>query len=142
MDGKLAWQRLPKGTLEQASERGGEFAWRVNDIDHVIEAARERGLVNLGGPLQFRFPNGHTCECYWIEVSTLQAAPPSMKWDERVEESAAKAKEQFHSLIDTIDIVAEGRKAFSDEFDMFAKSGNRDPKDAAYFVWYVLEPGQ
>jgi hypothetical protein len=37
--------------LAKARDCGGEYAWRVDDIPLVIDAARAAGLVNVGGQL-------------------------------------------------------------------------------------------
>src|SRR5258708_4550498 len=60
--------RLPQHLIERASKRGRELAWSLDDIPEVIEAARDANLVSVGGQLQFRFQDGTTCECYWVEV--------------------------------------------------------------------------
>jgi hypothetical protein len=69
--------RLPAEILTKGSLRGGEYAWRVDDIPLVIDAAREAGLVSIGGQLQFRGPE-FTCECYWVEVDTYKAVPSDL----------------------------------------------------------------
>ena len=79
-------RHLPHGLLGRASLAGNEYAWRVEDIPEVIEAARQAGLVGLGGQLPFRLPGpgGGTCDCYWVEVNTFEETPPSLPWAQRV----------------------------------------------------------
>ena len=67
-------QALPSKLVGRASLRGREHAWSLDDIPNVIEAAREAQLISIGGQLQFRLPDGGTCECYWIEVSDVGEA--------------------------------------------------------------------
>ena len=88
-------RRLPKELLERASLRGKEYAWRIADIPEVIEAARRAGLVNVGGQLQFRFPDGKTRECYWVEVDTYRSVPQALLWDVRVAQTADVALADF-----------------------------------------------
>ena len=54
--------RLPHDLLQRASLRGSEYAWPIEDIPKVIEAARQANLASIGGQLQFRLPDGGTCE--------------------------------------------------------------------------------
>ena len=127
---------LPALLLERATLRGNEFAWPIGDIPDVIEAARSAGLISVGGQLQFRFPSGEICECYWVEVDTFQSVPADLPWHERVEQTAASALSQFEDLRRRCDFVAEGRSAFRSYMDEFEASGG-NLKDAMCFVWYV-----
>jgi hypothetical protein len=128
---------LPKDLIARASLRGREYAWRISDIPEVIEAARSCGLVSIGGQLQFRFPDGSTCECYWVEVDTYKAMPTSFStWAERVEKSAELARASYENLLASHDLIEEGRKAFSQVFSDFEQSG-QDVSDAMCFVWYL-----
>jgi hypothetical protein len=127
---------MPKYLLDRATLRGNEYAWGIGDIPEVIEAARQADLVSIGGQLQFRFPGGGTCECYWIEVDTHKSVSPDLPWSERVEDSAAAARSQFQDLLDQYDFIAEGRPAFAEYMDEFEANGG-DLNDAICFVWYV-----
>jgi hypothetical protein len=62
---------LPKDLIARASLRGREYAWPISEIFKVIEAA----CSCIGGQLQFSFPDGPTCECYWVEVDSHKAIP-------------------------------------------------------------------
>ena len=133
-----AERSLPRGLLGRASLAGNEYAWRVEHIPEVIEAARQAGLVNLGGQLQFRLPGpvGGTCDCYWVEVNTYEEAPPSLPWAERVEKAADAAAAGFWCLRERFDFAAVGREwPVLAEFE--TKGGSLP--DAARFVWYVLD---
>ena len=79
---------LPPVLLGRASLVGNEYAWRVDDIPNVIEAARAANLVSIGGQLQFRLPDGGTCECYWVQVDTYQSVDRALPWKVRVERTA------------------------------------------------------
>lgn len=132
---------LPHGLLARATRRGNEYAWSLEDIPKVISAAKEADLVSIGGQLQFRFPHGGTCECYWVEVDTHKAAPKSLPWSERVECAAEAALADFHGLRTEYDFHAEGRSAFAEEFRKFEARGG-DPAAAMCFVWYVASPDE
>ena len=51
--GHASEERLPAGILAMASCRraGDEYAWRIEHIPQVIEAARYAGLVSIGDQL-------------------------------------------------------------------------------------------
>ncbi|WP_390582668.1 hypothetical protein [Erythrobacter sp. MTPC3] len=102
----------------------------------MIEAASLADLLNIGGQLQFRFPDGGTCECHWVEVDTYKAVSSDLPWKERVEETAATARLQFQGLLDRVDFIAEGRTAFKKHFDAFEAKGGK-VNDAMCFVWYM-----
>src|SRR5258706_5107465 len=108
--------RLPQHLIERASKRGRELAWSLDDIPEVIEAARDANLVSVGGQLQFRFQDGTTCECYWVEVDTHKSVPMSASWQERVDQTAVAAMAEFLQLSTKFDFLAEGPNAFSEVF--------------------------
>jgi hypothetical protein len=128
---------LPPDLVARASLRGNEYAWRVDDIPNVIEAARAANLVNVGGQLQFRIPDGGTCECYWVEVDTYRAVDRALPWKARVERTAEVAARDFESLRSRFDFMSEGRKAFAPYLSELEAEG-LDPADSMCFVWYVL----
>ena len=126
---------LPRELLRRASLAGGEYAWRMDDIPKVIEAARAAGLVNRGGQLQFRTPGG-TCEAYWVSVYPYRSMSKQLSWDELVERTAIETRARFYDLYLEHDFLAEIRLAFATIVDEFAASG-KDPHDAICFVWYA-----
>ena len=127
---------LPNDLLEQATLRGNEYAWALDHIPEVIEAAKQANLVSIGGQLQFRFPDGSTCECYWLQVDTYQTVVSSLPWAKRVTRTAESALADFRDLRTSYDFIAEGRKAFAEEFRKWDAKGI-DPAAAMCFVWYV-----
>lgn len=127
---------LPRDLIERSTLRGNERAWPIGDIPKVIEAARLADLISIGGQLQFRIPDGGTCECYWVEVDTYRTVPATLPWSERVVRTAAEAMSQFNDLLARDDFIAEGRKAFQTYLDDFEASGGK-LEDAICFVWYV-----
>ena len=129
-------RHLPKDLLDRASLRGKEYAWRVDDIPEVIEAARRAGLVSIGGQLQFRLPDGGICECYWVEVDTYRSVSKELPWTERVARTADVASADFTRLASEYDFLEEGRRAFR-----MGQVEHRDesPAEMMWFVWYVLD---
>jgi hypothetical protein len=138
MSTQSAERHLPADVLARASLRGNEYAWSINDIPLVIDAARQENLVSIGGQLQFRLPDGGVCECYWVEIDTYRAVPKSLPWTDRVERSAAVAMKDFDDLRSRVDFMVEGRKAFAAHLDALI-AGGLDPTDSICFVWYVLD---
>jgi hypothetical protein len=138
----VAWaeQELPAELLERAvqSSPGHEYAWRLEDIPLVIEAARSLNLISVGGQLQFRLPDGGgTCECYWVDVDTYNSVDKRLPWAARVGRTAEVALRDFEALPQRYDFIAEGRAAFASSLDALVAQG-RDPADSMCFVWYVL----
>lgn len=131
---------LPHDVFQRASLRGNEYAWPIEDIPKVIEAARQANLASVGGQLQFRLPDGGTCECYWVEVDTYKSVPASLPWQERVNQTAAVALADFSHLLSKFDFVAEGRRSFAEHFKRFDAEGG-DPIQTMCFVW-CLDDGE
>jgi hypothetical protein len=115
---------LPESILKRAALRGNEYAWPIADIPEVIEAARDAGLISIGGQLQFRLPQGKIFERYWIEVDTYKSVSQELPWTERVTRTAEVALAQFEMLQSKYDFLEEGKEY---------------PADAMCFVWYVLD---
>ena len=137
MDSDLPEHALPPEVLQRASRAGNEYAWRVQDIPELIEAARLSNLISIGGQLQFRLPDGGTCECYWVEVDTYKSVDMALPWEERVTRTAEVALRDFQALQSRFDFIAEGRTLFARHLDALVAQG-RDPADSMYFVWYVM----
>jgi hypothetical protein len=131
----LAELSLPQEILAQASVDGLEYAWPIDFIPEVIEAARVAKLVNIGGQLQFRLEGCGTCECYWIEVDTYKSVSTFLPWQERVVRTANAALSSYAKLRLNCDFLAEGRRAFPKAFADYEHLG-RAPADAMFFVWY------
>jgi hypothetical protein len=129
----FATEELPFEILQRASLRDKEYAWPVDEIPAVIEAARKANFVNVGGQLQFRFPDA-ICECYWIEVDTYKLVSSDLPWLERVEKTASAAVEAFGNLQRAKDFLKEGR-SFEHVSRFEAEGGSLNA--AMCFVWYV-----
>jgi hypothetical protein len=135
MDSDLPDHALPPEILQRASRAGNEYAWGVHDIPDVIEAARLSNLVSIGGQLQFRLPDGSTCECYWVDVDTYKSVDTTLPWQERVTRTAEVALRDFQALQARFDFISEGRGFAA--LDALVAQG-RDPADFICFVWYVM----
>lgn len=118
---------LPEVILRKATRRGNEYAWHPTDIPEVIEAARQAGLVNLGGQLQFRLP-GATCEIYYIEVEKSGDIT-------NPDDAAARTLAEFKAIYSPEKCFQEGRDAFPDVRD-FEDAGG-DLSSVICFVWYL-----
>ena len=127
---------LPDYITARATLRGNEYAWPIGDIPAVIEAAKAANLINIGGQLQFRIPEGGTCECYWVEVDTYKEVSTDLPWAERVRDTAAAALSQFKSLCNQYNFIAEGRSAFGARLNDFESQGG-EISEALCLVWYV-----
>lgn len=130
--------KLPREILDRSTLRGNEYAWAIDDVPQVIKACEAADLVNVGGQLQFRLPDGETCECYWVEIDALKQVEPGLTWSRQVEQSAQIALRDFAELTRSSDFLAEGRKAFQSQFRMLEDAGG-DPRDFLCFVWYAAE---
>jgi hypothetical protein len=130
-------RHLPPELLRRASYHGSEYAWRVEDIPLVIEAARAAGLVSVGGQLQFRFPGG-VAEVWPMEVQPHSQMLAGLTWAEEVDESAKYALSQFRGLLARHDLLEEGRRLFPVVFRTQEQQG-RNPRDDMWFVWYLNE---
>ena len=137
MEDAVPEDALPPDILQRGSRRGGEYAWRIQDIPDVIEAARAANLISTGGQLQFRLLGGGTCECYWVEVDTYKSVDKTLPWAERVSHTAKVALRDFEALKERYDFIAEGQAGFADYLDALVVTG-RDPADFMCFVWNVL----
>jgi hypothetical protein len=131
---------LPHELLQRAALSGEEYAWRIADVPSVIAAARDAGLISIGGQLQFLLPDIGTCECYWVEVDTYKSVPMALPWMERVERTANTALSDFAELSSRFDFLAEGKRSFAEPFKKIELQG-ADPAQFMWFAWYVAQPG-
>jgi hypothetical protein len=130
--------KLPKEILARCvySSPGGEYAWRVEDIPAVIDAAETALLFNLGGTLQFILPDGGMCECYWVDVDTGEP-PAKYDWPGKVRWAANAARRGFTEATKDVDLVASGRDAFEELRALEAQGVDLAP--LMCFVWSVSD---
>lgn len=123
---------LPHDLLERAFVRGNSYAWSIADVPLVLEAARKANLINLGGDLQFRFPEG-ICECYWVGLhGSGEVGDTSLSWNERVNISADSDLAEFRDLLAKFDFLEEGCNGYKELFENYMASGN-DPSQIMCF---------
>lgn len=125
---------LPADIASAANLQGNEYGWPPQMIPEVIEAARKARLLNLGGQLQFRAPEG-ACECYWVNADDGFGVDQSLPWPERVERTAKVSLERFTELQSSVDFIAEGVKGFTVLKTLQGKG--MDIGKFACFVWYL-----
>ncbi|MBV1830371.1 hypothetical protein HNW77_05885 [Komagataeibacter sp. AV436] len=122
---------LPADIMERGTLSGNERVWPLSDIPFIIKAARRAGVANIGGQLQFRFPDA-ICELYYIETNPFRFMPSGLSWQDQVEHSAPISPEQFQSLPEDFDFLAEGQAGFGPQLDAEREAG-RDSRDAMCF---------
>ncbi|MGA9659534.1 MAG: hypothetical protein WBQ60_10595 [Asticcacaulis sp.] len=131
----LTESRLPADILAKADFRHNEYAWRVNDLPKVIEAARAMGLRNIGGQLQLRTPDA-IGECDWVDIDACQLIPPVLPWEAQVDMAANIALQDLQLLKAEFHFATEIQNAFPEAVARFTSSGGK-LEDAIWFVWYV-----
>ena len=123
--------------LEQATLRGQEYSWRIEDFPHILDEAVKHELACQGGVFQFRLPNG-TCEMYWLEtgVSDQQV---SQSWHDYVLYCAEKTAHDFKRICEQTDF----RRAAKDWDKVWRElpEPDVDPLDYLCFVAYFADAG-
>jgi hypothetical protein len=123
---------LPESLRMKASVSvGGEHAWRMEDVEEVVLAARDIGLACLGGQLQFQFPDG-ICEAYWIAFDSTerQANEP---WEHFVSRSAEEALWKFRQVCRDTDFQGIARK-----WGFISQKMDREGCDPKDYLWFPL----
>lgn len=125
-------EQLPAEILAKASVASNEYAWRIEDVESTIEAARLVNLATLGGQVQFRLPEG-TCELYWLAADSSPRLN-NESWSVFVFRSAKEVIEKFRLLQEKTDFVSEGIQAFTLLEGKYEEGANL--ADYLYFVLY------
>ncbi len=102
--------RLPKAILDKAVKNGNEFGWRQSDFLEVVETARQLNLANLGGQVQYHFPDG-TCELYWLSYDPT-TRKQNESWTGFCSRTAMECKTKFLNLISKTNIEKEALENF------------------------------
>jgi hypothetical protein len=124
--------RLPPRIRDKAAvSANNEYAWRKDDIEEVIHAARSAGLASIGGQVQFQFPDG-TCEAYWLCYSAPSQAN-NEPWAIYVERSAQEIYSQFQHLCATSDFAQEAM-----HWEFIRKKVQTDQSDPLDHLWFGL----
>lgn len=131
--------KLPREIRARAvyGEQGGEYAWRVEDIPAVIDAARDASLFSLGGALQFYLPDGEILECYWVDVDVGDPPDQISDWNGKVDWAAMTARKRFRDATDHAKLIQGGRDAFEALRELEAKGV--DLSTLMCFVWSVSD---
>jgi len=81
---------LPAEVLAKANKDSSEYAWKLDDVLTVIEAANSVGLATIGGEVQFRVPEG-ICELDWLgfEPGERRSSEPWEVYQSRCAEEIA-----------------------------------------------------
>lgn len=125
-------EALPKNLISKASiTPGGEYAWKMDDIPKVIEAARIAGLANLGGQPQFQDPIG-TAEPYWLNFDSSDRKVKE-NWQQYVDRTAVETLEEFKQLCKETDFEEEGVKNWK-----HIKEAKQKGLNINEHLWFVL----
>lgn len=131
----LTESQLPADILAKADFRFNEYAWRVEDLPEVIEAAKNLNLLNLGGQLQIRTKEA-IGECYWVATDPCANVPEDLPWEVRVRMAAELSLRDLTEIQAEFDFAQEISDAFPDPVADFIAAGG-DLKSAIWFAWYV-----
>lgn len=126
---------LPAAILAKADFRHNEYAWRIDDLPEVIEAARAQGLRNIGGQLQLRTEDA-IGECDWVQIDACQLIPPMLPWEAQVEMAANVALQDLAVLKAEFSFAREIKEAFPEAVERLLAAGGKI-EDAIWFVWYA-----
>jgi hypothetical protein len=136
---ELIESRLPADILARADLRHNEYAWRVEDLPAVIEAAKTLNLLNLGGQLQLRTAEA-IGEVYWVAVDPCQNVPEDLPWDVRVRMAADFSLRDLAEIQAEFDFLQELRDAFPEPVEKLLAGGGK-LEEALWFTWYVDADG-
>ena len=119
--------------LMKATKSGKEYGWKISDVPSVLSDAKNNNLANLGGQLQYVFPDG-TCELYWMDIDA-GARAEGESWKDWVEMSYEICSINFQALIKNSDFFkeAEGSSSFIKEK---IKAGIDVTKNEAFILYF------
>ena len=124
---------LPSELTTNATLRGKEFSWRVEEFPGVLVKAKALGFGCLGGQFQFRVPDT-TCEMYWLNADSKERIPGEA-WSAFASRSCNEALERFNDLAKT-DFSAEALR-WSNVPLLSGPGAN--PMDYLCFVAYFVQ---
>ena len=121
--------RLPDEIALDASIRGNEYGWRIEQFPSAIENAKRLGFACLGGQFQFRFPDG-IFEMYWLyadsESRTFTESAVSY-----VQSSCDEVLASFKKRVADSDFISEGGDYVQEQLRI-----GLNPMDHLVFVAY------
>lgn len=121
---------LPQTVLSKASLRGKEYAWRKDDVEEAILAAKQQNLATLGGEVQFRIP-GITCELYWLNFDPTDKSDSEI-WQDYVARGTSECITNFDRLCNATDFEKLGKENFGVLYDM------AETEDIGAYLCFVL----
>lgn len=131
--------KLPQRIKEKAKiSTGGEYSWRKNDIEEVIDCAQKLGLACIGGQPQFQLPDG-TCELYWINYDSTERKHEEL-WGDYVNRTAQEVKAEFHRRCIETDFEKEAKEFYFLKDKM--KEKDFKSTDYLYFVLYFNDESE
>ncbi|MBX9725136.1 MAG: hypothetical protein K2X81_27280 [Candidatus Obscuribacterales bacterium] len=126
---------LPEAIRQKASISSNEYAWKIEDIEETLLAAKRANLASIGGEVQFRFDDGEA-EPYWLGFDSGEQLPGE-SWEQYVERSAQKVLEHIQRLYRETDFLQIAK-----EWDFIQKKIRQgiNPLDHLYFMLDFLAP--
>jgi hypothetical protein len=123
---------LPASLRQRASiSPTGEHAWRKDDVEAVLAAARHAGLACVGGQVQFQTLEG-TCEAYWLNYDP-EPQGADETWLEYVSRSAEETLAGFRKICNETNFANVAR-----EWDVLRDKMDREQYDPVTDLWFVL----
>jgi hypothetical protein len=110
---------------------GGEYAWRQQDVEEVLQEARAASLACVGGQVQFQTREG-TREAYWLNFDP----PPKREgeaWSAYVSRSTDQALEGFRRVCRETDFRLVAR-----DWELIRAKMAREAYDPLDDLWFVL----
>ena len=124
--------KLPDKIKEKARiSLGGEYAWKMNDIEEVIDQAQKVGLACVGGQPQFQLPEG-TYELYWINYESTEIKIDEL-WEDYVVRSANEVKREFNRRCIETDFLRE-----ADSFNLIKIKLEEKDFNLLNYLYFVL----
>lgn len=89
---------LPESIQKKAVVRFGVTAWRIEDVEETIQAARNAELAFCGIDVLFHFAD-EICEAYWLDIRDVDRLHDE-SWHEFVNRSADRMLSDFRRLVE------------------------------------------
>jgi hypothetical protein len=123
---------LPQAIRDRAlGTPGGEHAWRMDDVEDVIAAAREARLACLGGQVQFRFDDG-TCAAYWVNYDPADRKLGEA-WNDYVDRSANETRDAFQRVCRETDF-----RQLACDWEFIRTKMDEGGCDPVNHLWFML----
>ena len=128
---------LPEDSLPDAIRalgdlRGNEYAWPLNNVEHVLVAACANKLATVGGQVQVR-TNDAICELYW-HAADADPRTDSESWHDYVNRSTFQVAQRFRALPRPSALADEAYRSFDHLRSAFKSAA--DVTSSLCFVLY------